>query len=150
MSLKNRLNSAFQSQLGIIVEDSSVTQAANDLLEIAAQLSEAIAQHERSLKDAKLQLENIVEQLNTKLGWEIRRRQGKMMVTHRNGLVNAGYYSNNLGFRPDLSRKAWQVEGPLSRHFKREHPEALELNSSPDLLADAVVNFFKTRYKTLA
>jgi hypothetical protein len=129
--------------------EQEITQAANDIIQIACQLQDTIATHKRGLEDAEIQLQNIVEQLNTKLGWEIRKRQPKLMIAHRDGTCNAGYYSNNLQFRPDLAGKVWNVDGPQARMFRREFEHSLPLTNDLGGLADSVVKFFKTRYKTL-
>ena len=126
-----------------------VAQATSDLIEIASQLQEAISSHQRALKDAEMQLQQIVEQLNTKLGFEIRKRQNRLMIAHRNGACNTGYYSQRLGFKPDLANKTWSVEGPKARQFSREFPDSMELRSDPSALADAVVRFFTNQYETL-
>jgi len=150
MPISKRLTEAFNDRFGVLIENTEeMSQVASNLLEVASQLQEAISSHKRALKDAEIQLNNIVEQLNTKLGWEIRRRQPKLMVSHRNGCCDTGYYSKNLSFKPDLASKTWMVDGPLSRQFKREHPNTLQLANMPDLLANAVVDFFKNRFKTL-
>jgi hypothetical protein len=127
----------------------TVEQATTDLIEIATQLQDQISNHKKSLEDAELQLNNIIEQLNTKLGWEIRRRQPKLMVTHRGGNCNAGYYSQNLSCRPDLASKSWVVAGPLSKKFASEYPDSLSLSNTPSDLADSIVKFFTGRFKTL-
>ena len=154
MEIADSLAQSFKEQFQVVLEDEQpsleASQAANDLLAIATQLQDAISQHKRALDDAEVQLNNIIEQLNTKLGWEIRQRQPKLMVTHSNGACNAGYYSKNLGFRPDLNNRCWRVDGPMSRSFKREYPQSLQLRGTSDLLADAVVDFFKKQFKTLS
>ena len=95
MEIADSLAQSFKEQFQVVLEDEQpsleASQAANDLLAIATQLQDAISQHKRALDDAEVQLNNIIEQLNTKLGWEIRQRQPKLMVTHSNGACNAGY-----------------------------------------------------------
>ena len=153
MVIANSLNKAFEDKFKVVLEDepqAEVAQAANDLLAIATQLQDAISQHKRALEDAELQLNNIIEQLNTKLGFEIRQREPKLMVTQHGGACNAGYYSKNLGFKPDLNNRNWRVDGPMSRSFRREYPQALQLRGTSDLLADAVIDFFKRQFKTLS
>jgi hypothetical protein len=151
MVIADSLTKEFQDKFQVVLEDEKLetSQAANDLLAIATQLQDAITQHKRALDDAETQLANIIEQLNTKLGFEIRQREPKLMVTHGNGCCNAGYYSKNLGFRPDLNNRTWRVDGPMSRSFRREYPQALQLRGTSDLLADAVIDFFKRQFKTL-
>jgi alanine-alpha-ketoisovalerate/valine-pyruvate aminotransferase len=128
----------------------AVEEMANDLLEIAAQLQENIGRYKRDLQDAEMQLDNIVEQLNTKLGWEIRKRQPKMMIAHKNGKCHAGYFSQNLALRPNLQTKEWAAEGPLAKKFITENPDTLALSSDPAALADAIVKFFTGRFRTLS
>jgi len=150
MPIGSRLAQAFGTQLGVIVEDID-NPPTTDLLQIASQLQETINQHKRSLQEAETQLSEITAQLNTKLGYEIMQRQNLLKVSHYGGNCNAGYFSKNLAFRPDLTAKCWRVDGSdsLPRHFKREYPHALRLTTSPDLLADAIVKFFTSRFRSL-
>jgi hypothetical protein len=153
---QNRLDTLLEDEVGISPPpgqeqsaEQSVSQVANDLIEIACQLQDTISTHKRGLQDAEIQLQNLVEQLNTKLGWEIRRRQPKLMIAHKGGTCCAGYYSNNIHFKPDLQTKSWSVDGPQAGMFKREFEGSLPLNNDLGGLADAVVKFFRQRYKTL-
>lgn len=147
-----RLTTMLSDKLGIILEDTTqdVEKATSDLLDMATTLQDAMSQHKKALEDAQMQLDSIIERFNTKLGWEIRRRQPKLMVSHQKGCCNAGYYSQQLSFKPDLSNKCWNVDGEASRQFRRQFPDVLTLTSNTDSLADAVINFYKNRFKTLA
>ncbi len=149
---QKRLDTLLEDNVGVTAPPQSteeVSQVANDLIAIACQLQDTISAHKRGLQDAEIQLQGLVEQLNTKLGWEIRRRQPKLMIAHKDGTCCAGYYSNNIYFKPDLQNKSWNVEGPQAGMFRREFEGSLPLSNDLGSLADAVVKFFRQRYKTL-
>jgi len=157
MPIGNRLAQAFGSKLGVIVEELD-TPPATDLLQVAGQLQDVINQHKRSMGEAEGKLNEIIDQLNAKLGYEIIQKQrllkgnkGELKVSHHGGNCNAGYFSKVLSFRPDLTSKCWRVDGSDAwpRHFRREYPHALRLTASPDLLADTVVKFFANRFRSL-
>jgi hypothetical protein len=148
----NKLDTILEEQTGIApppASEQTVEEVGNDLLEIACQLQDTISMHKRSLQDAEMQLQTLMEQLNTKLGWEIRKKHPKLMIAHKGGTCNAGYCSNNLSFKPDLRAKEWNVDGPLSNMFRKQYSQVLPLNNDLGQIADAVVKFFKSRYKTL-
>lgn len=147
---KKRLDSLIQEEFGIASPEKDTSQQANDLIAIATQLQETVGRLQRDLEDTQIQITNIVEQLNTNLGWEIRKRQPKLMTTHRNGKCVTGYRTKDLVMQPDLAKKLWSVGGPLGGSFLRQTPTAaLNLNSDVGSMADAVVNFFKQHYKSI-
>jgi hypothetical protein len=147
MNLLERIDKTITEETGIAPPPTA--NAAEDLVQIATQLQEMISTHQRDLRDFEIQLNQVMEQLNTRLGWEIRKRQPRLMVTHKDGCCNAGYFSKNLAFKPNIKNKAWNVEGPLANKFMGMNPEGIKLSGDQGELADLIVNFFKQHFKTL-
>jgi hypothetical protein len=149
------MNTRFARKIDLILEETGIappepSKQTTDLIEIAIQMQETIAKFQRDMHDTQIQINNIVEQLNSNLGVEIRRRQPKLTTSLKDGNCIAGYRTKQLITRPDLVNKCWRVDGPLGRHFARHAPaNVLELDSDVRPLADAISNFFNDYYKSI-
>jgi hypothetical protein len=149
------MNSRFARKIDLMLEENlgiapPEPAKPTDLIEIAMQLQETISKLQRDMNDTQIQITNIIEQLNASLGSEIRKRRPELWTTLKNGNCVAGYRTKQLVARPDLQKKSWMIDGPLSRHFVRHAPaSSLELTSDVGPLADAVSNFFTEYYKSI-
>ena len=140
---------AFRHKLDEAITEAIERDTSRDTLALATELLDNIGRYENDIKSAKQQISHLIEQINASLGMEIRKRQPKMMVAHRNGSCSCGYRSNDLTMQPDLSNKCWSIGGTLGSRFVRRYPQILRLDGDVNQIADAITDFFKQHYRTL-
>ena len=144
----NKIDAMLEEDLGIAPPEP--TKQANDLIEIATQLQETISKLQRDMNDTQIQINNIIEQLNANLCWEVRKRQPKLTTSLKDGNCVAGYRTKQLIAKPDLVNRSWKIDGTLGRHFVKHAPAtALELSSNVGPLADAISSFFGEYYRSI-
>lgn len=141
--LEYRIDEAIAEQLETPV------QAERDVLSIARQILDQVEDFELKVGDANTQIAHLVEQLNAALGMAIRKKQPKLMISHKNGACTCGYHSRDLMCSPDFKNKMWKVDGKLGRSFTRNYPQVIRLDNDVEPMANAVVDFFKRFYRTL-
>lgn len=124
-------------------------QAREDVLSVARHILDQVSDLQIKVQDAEKQIAHLVEQLNAALGMSIRKKQPKLMISHKNGACTCGYHSRDLVCAPDFKRKMWKVDGKLGRSFVRNYPQVIRLDNDVEPMADAVVDFFKRFYRTL-
>jgi len=137
-------------RLDAVLKEETEEANAQDLALLAKEVLAQIQDLETKLQGARTQLVHIIERLNGELGTEIRKRQNKIGVSHRDGSCTCGYRSRDLVCRPDLQAGKWSIGGRMGRSFLRHHPEVVHLHGDVGPLADAIVGFFKRYYRTLA
>lgn len=136
MSIKHKLNT--------ILENSELFKPATQALDEFKDAKNAMTEAERKLSEE-------IETLNNRLALEIRRanpelnvvltREGKCAIKYKN-------YNNVLTLKADPTNNQYITgESRFDKRFRRYHGHTL--NSTPEILGEAVSRFFTQNYRSL-
>jgi len=134
----------FEKQLDVLLEDSTL---------FAAPVAKAreLADVESQAETLKSELRQELDTLLNRLSLEIRKRSQALTTTQgRDGLLRVTYrnFRNGLSIRPDLESHRYIVGStPFEREFLKAN--SYKLNLGPEVVAEAVVEHFKTKYKSI-
>lgn len=116
------------------------------VLSTAATLKEA----ESVARNARQELNDAIETLNSQLALEIRKRMPKLQVNLASGKCNVRFKSKAVTVWPDVMSKKWQIDpNDMGRSFVRGFSHALPMQDDLSSIAEAIVEYFTGHYKSL-
>lgn len=139
----NKFNKVLQEQLEQMPSASGVTSQAK-------QAAHKVKEAESVLRNAQDELNMAVENLNSQLSLEIRKRMSKLQVTISSGACQIRYKSKGITVKPNTINNKWEIDpNDMGRSFMKGFSHALPMNDDLSSIAEAVVEYFTGQYKTL-
>jgi len=106
---------------------------------------------ESSLNQHKDELQQASDALNAALALEVRKRMPKLQTNLADGKCHIRYRSKSLVVYPDAGSQRWVIEpSDFSRGFMKLYSDTLPLKNDLRSVAESVVEYFSTNYKTIA
>lgn len=140
--MRSRFSNIIDEVIKEEIEQSGLYSQAKEILRQLQDTRQIIA-------DLETRISHLTEQLISTLSGEIRKRQPKLDIGLKKGKCHAGYKSKDIIVRPDFDNGKWDIGGSLGGRFVKDYPHLSQLTDDISPLADAISDYFNSRYKTL-
>lgn len=141
----------FAARLSILIENDSSAISSNMLDEVNSQLNE-LNELKSKIKSLEKDLSHFVDKFCAQLAVQVRRLEPSLDIHLYDGSCAFGYKSMILELKPNIEKKVWMPVSPDSRinkKFVASHGANLRFSNDLSDLAEAIVHYFKMRYKSL-
>jgi hypothetical protein len=132
--------------------DSSLNnlKSKTDLLSNLSRSITEIVEAEAQIRTMKDNLEVLIDEMMAKLSLEVRKRMPKLNVSISSGRCDIRYKAKSIVIKPNLNKMSWSIDpNDMGREFLRSFKDEFKISNSFSAIADAIIDYFSGRYKTL-
>lgn len=135
--------------------DSKLNDSLNDINKgsVVGKLQKQILHHadlQSQIENSKDEINVIVDELLTKLVLSVRKRMPKLSINVSSNRCDIRYKAKAIILLPNLNKLEWNVEpNDMGKEFMKVFNETFKIEDDMTAIADAIVDYFTGRYKTL-